>query len=279
MKVRWTALICCAVILFVPIVAEAKSIIKIGNDVTLEEGQQADMILVVGGQVTVYGLVEKNVVAVGGSIILASRAVVYGDVICVGGVISRGSGADVYGDLMEINASSLAASISSILQGDMEGWSLMLHVISLCFFAIILIIALILTLLIPRSLALVAHAIEQHKIKSFVWGWLVTLAIVPFFMLLAISIIGIFLMPLAFTALLLASIVGFIAVGAILGNLVMVSIFRGYKKSLLKETMVGVSLLWLAGWIPYLGMVIKVVAITTGMGGVFLVLSKRRIAH
>ena len=164
MKVRWTALICCAVILFVPIVAEAKSIIKIGNDVTLEEGQQADMILVVGGQVTVYGLVEKNVVAVGGSIILASRAVVYGDVICVGGVISRGSGADVYGDLMEINASSLAASISSILQGDMEGWSLMLHVISLCFFAIILIIALILTLLIPRSLALVAHAIEQHQI-------------------------------------------------------------------------------------------------------------------
>lgn len=279
MRCKLIAIISLALILFLAPTAEAKNIIKIGSDVTLEEGQQVDLIIAVGGQITVYGLVEKNVVAVGGSVILTSKAVVRGNVICVGGVVSRGSGAMVYGDVTEINTSALASSISSIMHGEMEGWSLLLNIISLCFFAIILIIALIMTLLIPRTLALVVNAIEQHKIKSFVWGWLVTLAIVPFFMLLAISIIGIFLIPVAFTALLLASIVGFIAVGAILGNLIITRIFHGYKKSLIKETMVGLSLLWLIGWIPYVGVVIKVVAITAGMGGVIRVLSRRRIAH
>jgi len=278
MKFKSVAIMTLAVIIFFVPFAEAKSIIKMGSDVTLEEGQQADHIITVGGQITVYGLVEKNVVAVGGSIILTSKAVVRGNVISVGGVVSTGSGATVYGDVTEINTSSLASAISSIVHGEMEGWSLLLNIISLCFFAIILIIALIMTLLIPRTLATVVNAIEQHKIKSFVWGWMMTLAIVPFFMLLAFSIIGIFLIPVAFTALLLASIVGFIAVGAILGNLIITRIFHGYKKSLIKETMVGLSLLWLVGWIPYVGVVIKVLGITAGMGGVILVLSRRRIA-
>jgi len=277
MKCKLTT-IALAVILFLFLVpsAEAKSIIKIGSDVTLEEGQEVDQVIAIGGQITVYGLVEKNVVAVGGSVILTSKAVVRGNVISVGGVVSTGSGATVYGDVTEINTSSLASSMSSIMHGEMEGWSLLLNVISLCFFAIILIIALIMTLLIPRTLATVVNAIEQHRIKSFVWGCLVTLAIVPFFMLLTISIIGIFLIPVAFTALLLASIIGFIAVAAIVGNLIITKIFHGYKKSLIKETLVGLSLLWLIGWIPYAGMVIKVVAITAGLGGVIMVLSRRK---
>ena len=279
MKFKLTVIITLAMLLCLAPLAEAKSIIKIGSDVTLEEEQQADDIITIGGQITIYGVVEKNVVAIGGSVILTSRAVVRGNVISFGGVVSTGSGATVYGDVTEINTASLASSISSIMHGEMEGWSLLLNIISLCFFAIILIIALIMTLLAPRTLATVVNAIDQQKVKSFVWGCLVTLAIVPFFMLLAVSIIGIFLMPVAFTALLLASIIGFIAVAAIVGNLIITRIFHGYKKSLIKETMVGLILLWLVGWIPYAGMVIKVAAITAGMGGVIMVLSRRKVHH
>jgi hypothetical protein len=276
-KLKITAILSLFIVFFLSPYAEAKNIIKVGNDVILEEGQQADNIISVGGQITVYGLVEKSVVAVGGSVILTSKAVVRGNVVAVGGVVTRGSGAMVFGDVTEINTSALSSSIASALRGEMEGWSLLLNIISLCFFAIILIITLMMTLVVPRSLAVVANAIERSKVRSFLWGCLVTLLIVPFFMLLAISIVGIFLMPLAFTALLLAAIIGFIAVGSLLGNTIITSVFHGYKKSLIKETLVGVSLLWLIGWIPYAGVVIKALAITLGLGGVMLTLSRRKI--
>jgi len=280
MNIKLTALIAVAFLLFLTLPAEAKIIFKAGQDITITDRQGADNVIAIGGQITVNGLVEQNVVAIAGSVVLTNKAVVRGNVIVVGGVVARGSGSLVYGDVTEINSSTLSEAITSAMRGELEGWSLILNIISLCFFAIILITTLIMTLLIPRSLALIANAIESNKLKSFLWGILATLMIVPFFMLLAISIIGIVLIPLAFTVLLIAAIVGFIAFGVLLGNFIITRIFRGYKKSLVKEALVGVSLLWLLGWIPlYIGMLIKAVAITFGLGGVLIALCRRRTSQ
>lgn len=277
MRSKLTALIAAIFVLFLTAPAGAGNIIKVGDDITVNEGRQVDNVVAVGGQITVNGLVEQNVVAVAGSVILTRKAVVRGNVIVVGGIVAKGNGSMVFGDITEINSSTLSSSIASALRGESEGWSLILNIISLCFFAIIMIIALLMALLLPRSLAVIAHVIQTNRLKSFLWGFLVTLMIVPFFMLLAISIIGIFLIPLAFTALLLAAIIGFIAFGSLLGNFIIARIFKGYKKSLVKETLVGLSLLWLLGWIPfYIGMLIKILAITFGLGGVLLTLSDRR---
>jgi len=280
MKFKYTIIMAIAFILFLSWPVYAKNIFQAGRDVTIEEGQAVGNVVTVGGQITINGLVEQNVLAIAGSVVLTSKAVVRGNVIIVGGGMMNGPGANVFGDITVINASTLSSAISSALRGDMEGWSLILNVISLCFFAIIMIIALIMTLLIPRSLAAIANAIQTNKIKSFLWGVLATLLIVPFFMLLAISIIGIFLIPLAFSALLLAAIIGFIATGSLLGNFIITKIFPGYQKSLAKETLVGLSLLCLLGWIPFcIGMLIQVFAITFGLGGVLLALTRRKISQ
>jgi len=277
MRYKLTAFFAITFILFMSMPVAAKTVFRAGNDIVIAAGQKVDNVVALGGQITVNGLVEQNVLAIAGSIVLTNKAVVRGNVIVVGGVVAKGSGSLVYGDVTEINSSTLSSSIASAFRGESEGWSLILNIISLCFFAIILIISLIMALLIPRSLAVIAHVIQTNKLKSFLWGFLATLMIVPFFMLLAISIIGIFLIPLAFTALLLAAIIGFIAFGSLLGNFIIAKIFHGYKKSLVKETLVGLSLLWLLGWIPfYIGMTIKVLAITFGLGGVLLTLSRRR---
>ncbi|MEE9913172.1 MAG: hypothetical protein K4571_15780 [Deltaproteobacteria bacterium] len=277
MKFKLTTIITLTFLLFLSMPAQAKNVFKAGDDITIEEGQDVDNIVVLGGQVTVNGLVEKNILAIAGSAVLTNKAVVRGNVIVVGGVVARGSGSLVFGDITEINSSTLSSSIASALRGESEGWSLILNIISLCFFAIILMIALIMTLLIPRSLAVIANAVQANLFKSFLFGFLATLMIVPFFMLLAISIIGIVLIPVAFTALLLAAIVGFIAFGSLLGNVIITRIFHGYKKSLVKETLVGISILWVLGWIPfYIGMLIKAVAITFGLGGVLLTLCRRK---
>lgn len=280
MKIKLCAILAVAIMLFLSGPAEANNIFQAGRDVNIEEGQTVGNVVALNGQITVNTLVEQNVVAIGGSVVLEKNAVVRGNVIVVGGALSKGRSSKVYGDITVINSDTLSEAVTSAMRGELEGWSLILNIISLCFFAIILIITLIMTLLIPRSLAIITNAIDSNKLKSFLWGFLATLMIVPFFMLLAVSIIGIVLIPLAFTALLLAAIVGFIAFGVLLGNFIITRIFRGYKKSLVKEALVGVSLLWLLGWIPfYIGTLIKVIAITFGLGGVLLTLCRRRTSQ
>ncbi len=256
--------------------AEAKSIFKIGGDVTVEKNQIIDTVVDIGGQITVDGLVERNVIAIGGSIVLGNDAVIRGDVICVGGVIVKGAGAQVFGDISEINSANISMAFSSALRGELEGWSLILNIISLCFFAVIFIIALLLTILLPRPLVAVAREIQNYKVKSFSWGFAITLLMVPFFMLLVISIIGIPLIPLIFTLFLLAFIVGYIAAGNITGSYILEKIFHKQTKSLTGTTILGLILLWVIGWIPYVGLLVKFFALTFGLGGVFLAIFSRR---
>lgn len=274
MRFKYAVIIAMALTFFLSPPVEAKNIFKAGRDIIVDQGQQVDNIVVIGGQITVSGLVEQDVLAIGGSAVLTNGAVVRGNVIVVGGVVAKGSGALVFGDIKEINSATLSEAFKSAMRGELSGWSLILDVISLCFFAIILIIALFMTLLMPRALTAIADTIQEHKVKSFFWGFLTTLLIVPFFMLLAISIIGIFLIPLAFAALTLAVIIGFVAFGSLVGRYIVSRLSRHAGKSLAKETLVGLCLLWLLGWAPfYVGMVIKVLAITCGLGGFVMALS------
>ncbi|MBP9531926.1 MAG: hypothetical protein KBE72_06415, partial [Syntrophaceae bacterium] len=75
------AVIVAAVLLLLPAHADAKNIVKAGSDILVEEGQTVDNVAVIGGQITVSGLVENNVLAIAGSVVLTSKAVVRGKVI------------------------------------------------------------------------------------------------------------------------------------------------------------------------------------------------------
>jgi hypothetical protein len=67
---------------------------------------------------------------------------------------------------------------------------------------------------------------------------------------------------------LMAFMVGFIAASALLGNSVLTRAFRYYRQSLLRETLLGLILWWIIGWLPfYIGMVIKAAMITAGFAG------------
>lgn len=278
MKTKITQIVACLllILLLAAPFAEAKSIFKIGGDVTVERDQIVDSVIDIGGQVTVNGLVERKVVAIGGSIVLGNDAVIRGDVVCIGGVIVKGAGAQVFGDISEINSTNLSTAFSSALRGELEGWSLILNIISLCFFSVIFIIALLLTILFPRPLIAVVREIQDYKMKSFLWGFAVTLLMGPFFMLLVISIIGITLIPVFFTLFLLSFLLGFIAAGNITGSYILEKVFHKQTKSPTGTTILGLILLWVIGWIPYIGLLVKFLALTFGLGGVFLAIFNRR---
>ncbi len=265
-----------ALVFLVAPTAAAKTIIKLGSPVTVVENETVDNVITFGSQITVSGLVERNVIALGGSVVLTGKAVVRGNVFSLGGVIAQGSSAQVFGKTTEINSANIKNSFSSFFRGEPEGWPDLVNIFSFLFQAIIFILALFLVFIFPGSINALKKIVQNNKVKSFFVGFFITLMITPFFLFLILSIIGIYLIPAFFIALVAAFMFGYIAAAAILGDFTLSAIFSSREKSLFKETFGGLILLLILGWLPYVGWLIKIVMLTMGFGGVMLLVSGAR---
>lgn len=245
------------------------SIFKIGSDVTIEKGQKIRNVVAIGGQITVSGAVEKSVVAIGGSVVLTKTAVVKGNVVSLGGVIVIARDAVVGGDLTEINSSNLYETLTTALSSEWEGWSWIFAVISLSIFLVILVLALLIAALLPKPVRIVSEAIHENTFKVILCGILGLVLIAPLALLLTISVVGIALIPLEVIVVVCSVLLGFIAVGRIIGGKVL-RLFKRPNPGIVRETFWGLLILWLIGWIPYIGWMVKAIAIVIGLGAVLI---------
>lgn len=246
---------------------ENASVFKIGTDVTIEAGTRVKRVVALGGQVTVNGTVDGDVVAVGASVVLGKRALVDGDVVSIGGTVVKGRGAEVRGGITVINASNFWAFVSSAIEDDGEGWSWVWAVISLAIFFCLMIIAMLVTILIPKPIQVISSTIREETLRSSLWGLLAVVTAVPLAILLAISVIGIVLIPLEVVILTVAALTGFIAVSQLVGKGAY-ALAKRKDQGVVRETFWGLIILWFSGWIPYVGPMVKVLAVMLGMGGV-----------
>jgi hypothetical protein len=249
--------------------AESANVVKIGSDVTIEEGTKVRNVLTIGGQITIEGVVENHVIAVGGSAVLAKTAIVGGNVVSLGGVIVRGRGAEVQGSLTEINPDDITDAVTNALSDEWEGWSWIFAVVSISIFIGVLLITLIIVYFIPKPVSVIATAIRKVPLKATVWGIVGLILIVPLAVLLAVSVVGIVLIPLEMTIVLCAVILGFAAVSQLVGERLFIALKR-HDRSIMRETVWGLIILWVIGWIPYVGWMLKVFAIVLGLGGVIV---------
>jgi len=249
--------------------AETTSIVKINSDVVIEENMKVRHVIVVGGQITVNGTVERHVVAIGGSAVLTRTAVVGGDVFVLGGIIAMGKDADVHGTLTEINSSNVSDAISNLLSDDWEGWSWLFAIFSTSVFFATLIIAMLIVLLIPKPIITISTGIAEHTYRATIAGFIGLLMIAPVMVLLTLSVVGIVLIPLQIILVVCAAIFGFVAIAQITGARVL-ALAKKSTPSLVRQTFWGLLVLWIIGWIPYVGLMIKVLAIVLGMGGVMI---------
>jgi hypothetical protein len=249
--------------------AEPVNVVKINSDVVIEENTKVRNVIVLGGQVTVNGTVEQHIVAIGGSAVLTRTAVVGGDVVALGGIIALGNGADVRGTITEINSSNISDAISDLLSDDWEGWSWLFALFSVVVFLATLIVAMPIVTLIPKPIVTISEGIAQHTYRATIAGFIGLLMIAPVAVLLTLSVIGIVLIPLEMILVICASIFGFIAVARNLGERVL-SLAKKPNNSLVRQIFWGLLVLWIIGWIPYVGWMIKVLAIVLGLGGVMI---------
>ncbi len=254
------------------LLASDRSIIKIGSDVHVEKDMRVEDAVAVGGSVYVDGIVDGDAVAVGGTVHLSAEAIVHGDVVTIGGVIDQAEGAMIYGTTVDVGA----FDFKNIFEGKHffgghRGITKFFTIIPLIgLFALVL----LLSVLIPTELSTVASNIKNEPIIMFLWGILGVILIVPLAVMLAISIIGIALIPLEVLAVFLASLIGYIAVAIMIGKKMLRALNKD-NPSVIFSAILGVLILWLIGLIPVFGCIVKTIAWIIGFGAVIIAVARR----
>jgi len=249
--------------------ADRKSIVKIGGDAFVSAGETVSEVVAIGGNITVAGAVDKDVVAIGGYVNLKPGASVGGDVVSVGGSIIRSKGTIVGGEITEIATIGFAPLTQGFRKmglGWIFGGALVLRLITLLAF---LALAAILVAIFEKHVSKASEIVDKSLWKSFLIGLLGMLVFVPFIGLLAISIIGIPLIPLWCLLFAAAVIMGYIVVSDIIGRRILAA--AGKKNiAMILEVLLGLVILGLAGLIPIIGWIVKSAAIAVGLGGVII---------
>lgn len=240
-----------------------EDIIKIKRDVLVAKGMSVKDLIVFRGSATVYGTVEGDAVMVGGSLYLKDEAHIKGQVFVIGGIVETGPMTRIDGKVTQIRLPRYLPSAAAILLG---GWL----VVWAAFGAMVLLgllgLAALFVALVPRHIAAAADFVEGSFAGAFLRGILWTVLIAPITVLLAISVIGIVLIPLQMFVVALAFLAGYIASAIYVG--------RRFLSSLNKESgpfldaIVGILALYAVGFVPVIGLLVKAVFLIAGFGAV-----------
>lgn len=251
-------------------------------------------VYVAAGPLVVEGAITGRALAVQGDIIVRPGGSIDGDAISVGGRV-RLEGGTVGGEARSIDrpatpATHLASAPPERTPGEATSRALRL---TLGWFGILLIIGVGVLTFSEPALNSVVEALEERFGRAFAYGILAQLAAIPLLLLLvvalAISVIGILLIPFAVVAYLIGLtgllVLGFVAVARFTGAALWReqaqarSAARGASLRALATGLALYAALWIASaaftWSPFAGVMLRTialaitwVALTLGLGAV-----------
>jgi hypothetical protein len=265
-----------SIVLFIGIssglLASDRSVIKIGSDVHIEKDTRVEDAVAVGGSVYVDGIVDGDAVAVGGTIHLGEDAIIHGDAVTIGGDIDKAEGSIIYGDIVDVGT----FNFENIFEGKhfFGGHPSIPRGLKFIPLIGLIALALLIAVLIPTELGTITNNIKNEPIIMFLYGLLGIILVVPLAIMLAISIIGIALIPLEILAVFLASLIGYLAVAIIIGK----RLLRAFNKdnpAVILSAILGILILWFIGLIPIFGCIVKVIAYIIGFGAVIMAVARR----
>ncbi|MDM7916395.1 MAG: hypothetical protein ACE15D_06630 [Candidatus Eisenbacteria bacterium] len=176
--------------------SESNAIVRMGENISIEEGETIDGdVVVIGGTVTVAGHVKGDVVCVGGSLVLKPTAVVEKDAVSVGGMMEKQEGAIVRGQNVSVGGlpsgfARWVAKAAGAREHHGEGgpanlwWDFLRY--AGCFA-----VGMILFLAMPKRILAVRGSVRSRFWLSLVVGFGSLLGIFVVFVLLCITCIGI----------------------------------------------------------------------------------------
>ena len=265
-------------------------VLRIGQDYTLRAGETAREVVVIFGDVTLEGRVERDVLVILGTARLASTAVVDHSLVVVGGNAQIAEGAQIHEDLfiggggldapagfgprgqyVAIGSSALGSRLRAIVPwltgGLLLGRPIVPSLPWVWMFAFVFfLINLLLNVVFDSPVRAAATTLRATPLSSFMTGLLVMLLIGPFCALLAISVIGIAVIPFLLCALLIAVVIGKIAFARWLGMSVVHQDEPENKFQSFRSFLIGSAIMCIAYMIPVLGFVTWALAAVFGLG-------------
>jgi uncharacterized RDD family membrane protein YckC len=278
----------------VEITDQGKEVVRVGRDYTLRAGETTGQVTVVLGSATIDGHVNGDVVVVLGLISVASTAVIDGSLVVVGGDVNVADGAVVSRDFVvvggAVNApdgfspggehfvlglSGFGGKFQAVLPWLTRGllwgrpvvpelpwiWS----VIGAFF-----LVYLALNVVFARPVRACSEILQAKPLSALLVGVLVMLLIGPVCLLLAVSVVGLAVIPFVLCALLVAGLLGKVAVARWAGaNIVRQDVAESLMQSLRSFT-IGFAAIVVAYMIPLLGFAAFTLVGVLGLGAAML---------
>lgn len=222
---------------------------------------------------SIDGKVKGDLSLVFSSVYLGENAEIEGDVSAVFSSVSKHPKAKIKGD-----KSFVFSSEEGITKGEIKlpkcGWKWIpvLTGISILWKILIsfgyLIVAILIYLFIPKHLEVMNEAINKNVIRTFLFGLLAIILIVPVGILLVISIIGILLIPVYILLVILSIIVGQVVVAYFVGE--RFSKAGNFTLLPLVSLILGMAFLLILGLVPFLGSFMWFLITILGLGSIVL---------
>ncbi|MEA5598814.1 hypothetical protein [Rivularia sp. UHCC 0363] len=244
------------------------NLIRFGGSVTVPENQVIENAIAFGGNVTVLpnSKVLDTAIAFGGNVILKEGSRVEGDAYSFGGKIIQEPGAIIAGERATFN------DRHDMMDNGERGRSRFSaqYFFSAIFRVSAAVVAAILGLIIlqarPQVLPNLAAKLRQHPGLSALWGIGAIVLFVFATVFLAITLIGIPLIPLLSLTVAIMTLVGSLGVAFFVGQ----GLVHNGDRSLQQQFLVGLASLTVLTLIPFLGGLVVFLVNLFGLGVILL---------
>jgi uncharacterized RDD family membrane protein YckC len=265
-----------------------QAVVVFGKDATLKTNESADVVVVIGGSAKVSGKVRGAVVAIAGDaevegevgeavvavlggVKLGPRAVVHDDAVAVGGGIDLAKGARVQGRTQEVDLGWLRLGklpqgfknwfvhcvLKLRLLAPQVGW---VWFVAAAFFLVYLLV----TLVLPRPVAVCVEEVAQRPVTTFFIGLLVKLLVPLVMLLLIVTGVGIIVIPFVQAALIAGALIGKASLIQYVGK----QIGRQFGSEALQKPLVAFILGWILITLIYMVPVLSLLVFgVTGVWG------------
>jgi hypothetical protein len=243
------------------------NLIRFGGSVVVAENQVVENAHAFGGSVTVSpnARVLDTAIAFGGDVILKAGARIDGDAYSFGGKIVQEPSATIGGERATFNDRHGMMS-DSYGRHRFFPWYFFNAIFRISSAVVAAILGLIILQTSPQFLPDLAAKLRQSPGLIALWGFGAIVAVVFVSVFLAITLIGIPLIPLLSLSTVVASLVGSLGVALFVGQ----SINRNGKLPVIQQFLLGLAILTVLTLLPFLGGLVVFLINLFGLGAILL---------
>jgi hypothetical protein len=250
--------------------------VVVGQSLHIGADEVINKAVAVGGSLTVLGHVRGDAVAVGGSVTLLPGARVDGDAVAIGGAVTVEEGASLEGDNVSLGGTiPPIVGAATWMMGDGHHWHSFFGVAARLARSLLLFgLALLVAVVFPSPVARVRTFLATRPGLSSLGGLALLLGFIPLCILLAVTIIGIPLIPVAVMLLIAVLLFGITVAALWLGE--RIPLLRE-NKTPLKAVALGSAVFVVVGLIPLIGTLAIFLAALVAAGATLLSRFGRRV--